>query len=111
MATIQHYERHLSEQLIPGLLDIPGLKLYGITDPHRFAWRTPTVAIRLDGFTPLELANALADRGIYTWNGNFYALSLTENWGLKPVEDFCELDLPTTTRSKKCTACCTPSMR
>jgi len=88
MVTIQHHERHLSEQLIPGLLSIPGLRLYGITDPNRFAWRTPTVAIRLNGYTPLELATALADRGIYTWNGNFYALNLTEKLGIEASGGF-----------------------
>jgi cysteine desulfurase family protein (TIGR01976 family) len=78
MTTIQQYERHLSEQLIPNLLQIPGLSLYGIAEPERFAWRTPTVAIQLDGYTPAELAKLLGDRGIFTWNGNFYALNLTE---------------------------------
>jgi cysteine desulfurase family protein (TIGR01976 family) len=83
MVVIQEYERSLSEQLIPSLLDIPGLTLYGIADPSRFAWRTPTVGLRLAGYTPRELAMALGDRGIFTWNGNFYALNLTQQLGIE----------------------------
>jgi cysteine desulfurase family protein (TIGR01976 family) len=83
MVTIQQYERHLSEQLIPSLLQIPGLSLYGIAAPDRFAWRTPTVAIQLNGYSPAELAKVLGDRGIFTWNGNFYALNLTERLGVE----------------------------
>jgi selenocysteine lyase/cysteine desulfurase len=28
--------------------------------------------------TPLALATKLGDRGIFTWDGNYYALNLTE---------------------------------
>ncbi len=83
MVVIQEYERSLSEQLIPHLLEIPGLTLYGITDPSRFGWRTPTVGIRIAGYTPRELAMALGDRGIFTWDGNFYALNLTQRLGVE----------------------------
>jgi cysteine desulfurase family protein (TIGR01976 family) len=83
MGGIQEYERSLSERLIPHLLEIPGLTLYGITEPSRFAWRTPTVGLRIAGYTPRELATALGDRGIFTWNGNFYALNLTQRLGLE----------------------------
>ncbi|MGA7936734.1 MAG: cysteine desulfurase-like protein [Kovacikia sp.] len=93
MATIQQYERHLSEQLIPSLLKIPGLSFYGIIDPSRFAWRTPTVAIRLKGYTPAKLAKELGDRGIFTWNGNFYALNLTESLGVESSGGFLRIGL------------------
>lgn len=74
----RRYERELCEHLIAGLLKIPGLTLYGITEPARFAWRTSTVAIRLDGKTPYAIAKELGNRGIFTWHGNFYALGLAE---------------------------------
>lgn len=83
MVTIQDYERSLSEYLIPHLLEIPGVTLYGIRDLTRFVWRTPTVGIRVAGYSPAELATALGDRGIFTWNGNFYALNLTQRLGLE----------------------------
>jgi cysteine desulfurase family protein (TIGR01976 family) len=83
MVTIQEYERSLSAYLIPHLLEIPGVTLYGIADPSHVAWRTPTVGIRVAGYSPLELARQLGDRGIFTWNGNFYALNLTRRLGLE----------------------------
>jgi selenocysteine lyase/cysteine desulfurase len=78
MSAIQQYERELSKKLISGLLKIPGLTLYGITEPSQFTWRTPTVSIRIEGKTPATIAEILGERGIFTWHGNFYAISLTE---------------------------------
>jgi selenocysteine lyase/cysteine desulfurase len=83
MRAIQEYERGLAEQLITGLLKIPGLTFYGITDPQRFASRTPTVAVRIEGHTPRELAEFLGQRGIFTWDGNYYAINLTERLGVE----------------------------
>lgn len=83
MSAIQQYERELSHKLISGLQEIPGLTIYGITDPQRFAWRTPTVAIRLQGKNPADVAKELGDRGIFSWHGNFYALNLTERLGVE----------------------------
>ena len=82
-AAIRRYERGLIQPLIAGLLEIPGLTFYGIRDPARFDWRTPTVAIRLAGHTPRELADFLGTRGIFTWDGNYYALNLTERLGVE----------------------------
>lgn len=87
------YERRLSEQLIGGLLDIPGLNLYGITDPARFDQRTPTVAVRLAGQTPYALAQTLGERGIFTWHGNFYALGLSERLGMESTGGFLRIGL------------------
>jgi selenocysteine lyase/cysteine desulfurase len=83
MNTIQAYERGLIEKLIKGLLEVPGLTFYGITDPQRFGQRTPTVSIRIAGHTPRELAEFLGERGIFTWDGNYYALNLTERLGVE----------------------------
>jgi cysteine desulfurase family protein (TIGR01976 family) len=83
MEAIKAYERGLSEQLIAGLLAIPGLTFYGISDPARFDMRTPTVAVRLAGCTPRELAEALGRRGIFCWDGNYYAINLTERLGVE----------------------------
>src|SRR5947207_12940859 len=75
---IQKHERILAEKLIRGLVSIPRLKLYGISDPRRFDQRCPTIAVRIAGHTPLQLATALGERGFFTWDGNYYALNLTE---------------------------------
>ncbi len=83
MSAIQEYERTLSTQLVAGLLAIPGLSFYGIRDPERFDWRTPTVAFRIAGHTPRAIAEYLGQRGIFVWDGNYYALSLTERLGVE----------------------------
>ena len=79
----QQHERELATQLISGLLAIPTLTFYGITDPARFDQRTPTVAIRMEGYTPRELAEQLGERGIFTWDGNYYAINLAERLGVQ----------------------------
>src|SRR5262245_37810706 len=83
MTAIRDYERGLAEKLIEGLLEIPGLTFYGIREPERFGSRTPTVAVRIEGHTPRELASHLGERGIFTWDGNYYALNLTERLGVE----------------------------
>jgi len=75
-------------ELIPGLLGIPGLTLYGIRDPQRFDQRCPTVALRIEGHSPVELATRLGERGIFTWDGNYYALNLTERLGIEKAGGF-----------------------
>ncbi|HEV2988563.1 MAG TPA: cysteine desulfurase-like protein [Candidatus Angelobacter sp.] len=82
-AAIQKHERTLIARLISGLLAIPGLKFYGISDPARFDHRVPTVAIRMDGFSPLQLAQYLGEQGIFTWDGNYFAINLTERLGVE----------------------------
>lgn len=83
MAAIQAYERELFVHFVEGLLAIPGLSFYGISDPGRFGSRTPTAAFRLAGKQPDEVAEQLARRGVYVWSGNFYALAVTERLGLE----------------------------
>jgi len=80
---IVQYEGELAERLINGLLEIPGLTFYGIKDPEKFNQRTPTVAIRMEGYTPRELAEHLGKRGIFTWDGNYYAVDLAERLGVQ----------------------------
>jgi cysteine desulfurase family protein (TIGR01976 family) len=80
---ISRYELHLCDQLISGLLDIPGLTLYGIADSNLFDRRTATVGIRVEGIFPESMSRALGEKGIFTWAGNFYALDLTEALNLE----------------------------
>ena len=79
------YERSLLEQLVPALLEIPGLTFYGITEFARFHERVPTVAVRIAGRSPRELAAYLGERGMFTWDGNYYALNLSERLGVEPA--------------------------
>jgi len=81
--SIREHEVSLATHMIRGLLEIPGLRFFGISDPARFAERVPTVSIRLANHSPLEAATYLGDRGIFTWDGNYYALNLTERLGVE----------------------------
>jgi cysteine desulfurase family protein (TIGR01976 family) len=80
---IRRHEVMLMTKMIDGLLQIPGLRFFGIADPARFEHRVPTVALRLGNFKPLDLAARLGERGIFTWDGNYYALNLTERLGVE----------------------------
>ena len=77
------YERALLTRLLDGLRMIPSLKLFGITDPARFHQRCSTISLRIGEHNPTHIAKFLGDRGIFTWDGNFYALNLSERLGLE----------------------------
>jgi selenocysteine lyase/cysteine desulfurase len=79
--------------MMNGLKGIPRLKIYGITDPARFNDRCGTFAIRIEGHTPLELATKLGERGFFTWDGNYYALNLTEHFDVEKSGGFLRIGL------------------
>jgi cysteine desulfurase family protein (TIGR01976 family) len=90
---IQQHEHHLTAELLGRLLEIPDLTLYGIRDRQRLHQRCPTVAVRIKGWTPLQLATQLGDRGIFTWDGNYYALNLTERLDVEKDGGFLRIGL------------------
>jgi cysteine desulfurase family protein (TIGR01976 family) len=90
---IQQHEQGLAEILISGLLAIPGLTFYGICDLKKLEQRCPTVAVRVAGHTPLELATKLGDRGFFTWDGNYYALNLSERLDVEKDGGFLRIGL------------------
>jgi cysteine desulfurase family protein (TIGR01976 family) len=92
-AAIHEHERALLERMMTGLKKIPGLKIYGITDPARFHERCATLAVRIANHTPLELSTKLGDRGIFTWDGNYYALNLTEHLDVEKSGGFLRIGL------------------
>lgn len=92
-AVIHEHEHALLEKMMAGLKTIPGLKIYGVTDPARFNDRCPTFAVRIEGHTPLELATKLGERGIFTWDGNYYALNLTERLDVEKSGGFLRIGL------------------
>jgi cysteine desulfurase family protein (TIGR01976 family) len=90
---VHDHEKKLMEKMLAGLLAISGLKLYGIKDSHRFDQRCATFVVRIEGHTPLELATKLGERGIFTWDGNYYALNLTEQLDVERSGGFLRLGL------------------
>ncbi len=92
-AAIRPHERAMMEKMIAGLVVIPGLKLYGISDPQRFDQRCATIVVRVEDFTPLELATKLGERGFFTWDGNYYALNVTEQLDVERLGGFLRIGL------------------
>ncbi|MEP7383255.1 MAG: cysteine desulfurase-like protein [Gemmatimonadota bacterium] len=62
-----------------GLEAIDGVTLYGITPGN--GPRTPTLIFTVAGHTSTAVARALAPRGIYASNGDFYAVTVIERIG------------------------------
>ncbi|MDJ0756966.1 MAG: cysteine desulfurase-like protein [Ardenticatenaceae bacterium] len=76
MTTIAGYERQLSARFLSGAEEIPGLRIYGLTDPSKLQWRTPTFSIRMRGRHPQEIGRYLAQKGVFVWTGDFHATTL-----------------------------------
>ena len=83
-SAIESYERDMCSRMVEGLLEIEGVRIWGITDQGRFDKRAPTVSFTHVEKTSSEIGDALAKHGVFVWTGNFYALELTEVLGLEP---------------------------
>lgn len=83
MTAIRSYEFQLSRGLIEAIESVPGTRIYGITDTRRLEERVPTVSFTLEGVPPRRLAERLAEEGFYVWDGNYYALAVTERLGVE----------------------------
>lgn len=83
LSAIRAYEYELSRALLDVLAETPGVTVYGLTDQRRLEQRVPTVSFTLKGKHPRQVAEALDRAGIYVWDGNYYALSVTERLGVE----------------------------
>lgn len=83
MAAVRAYETELSRAILEGLSQISGVHIYGPATPDQVDHRVPTVSFTMDGYSPQEIARRLDQRGIFVWNGNFYALAVTTRLGLE----------------------------
>ncbi len=83
MAAIEAYELGLNKALLEGLSTVPGLHIWGITDPDRLQQRVPTFSFSLQGWHPRTVAEEMDKAGINVWDGNFYALAVLERLGLE----------------------------
>ncbi len=83
MTAIHAYELELSRALLAALESVPGLHLYGLTDARRLEDRVATFSFRLKDLPPRLVAEKLAQHGIYVWDGNYYALNVTERLGVE----------------------------
>jgi cysteine desulfurase family protein (TIGR01976 family) len=83
LTAVRAHEFELSRFLLSELAHIPGLRLYGLSDPRKLVERVPTFSFTLKGRHPRKVAEALANAGIYVWDGNYYALAVTERLGVE----------------------------
>ncbi len=82
MKQIKAYEESISEHFLRGATQVPGLRVYGITDIEDLNHRTPTFAVSLAGYTPEEVAEKLGEQGIFVWEGHYYAVAVMERLGV-----------------------------
>ena len=73
------HEQHLLAGALEGLESLPKVTLHG-----RARDRTPTLMFTVAGRTSTEVAQALAERHVAVWDGNYYAWELERFLGLAP---------------------------
>jgi cysteine desulfurase family protein (TIGR01976 family) len=83
MSAIRAYEFELARALLDVLEETPGVTVYGPTDRRLLEERVPTVSFTLKGKSPRQVAEELDTDNIYVWDGNYYALAVTERLGLE----------------------------
>jgi cysteine desulfurase family protein (TIGR01976 family) len=83
MASIRAFEYEISRLMLDILAETPGVTLYGPSDLRRLEGRVPTFSFRLQGWHPRQVAEKLAQAGVYVWDGNYYALAVTERLGVE----------------------------
>lgn len=73
MEDIHHYEQELVAYVVPKLQDIPGITIYGPTDPAK---RTGVITFNLEGVHPHDLATAMDMEGVAVRAGHHCAQPL-----------------------------------
>jgi cysteine desulfurase family protein (TIGR01976 family) len=83
LGAVRAYEYEISRSLLDTLMEMPGVTLYGLKDVQRLEERVPTFSFRLKGWHPRQLAEEFSRQGVYVWDGNYYAISVTERLGIE----------------------------
>jgi cysteine desulfurase family protein (TIGR01976 family) len=83
MTAIRAYEFEISRAVLEVLEETPGVHLYGLTDMRRLDERVPTFVFTVQGMHPRQVAEKLAESEIYVWDGNYYALQISEQLGVE----------------------------
>ncbi|WP_413536956.1 cysteine desulfurase [Carnobacterium divergens] len=73
MEDIHHYEQELVAYVVPKLQEIPGITIYGPTDPAK---RTGVITFNLEGVHPHDLATAMDMEGVAVRAGHHCAQPL-----------------------------------
>lgn len=83
LTAIHAYEFELSRALLSTLEAVPNLHIFGNTDSRRLDERIATFSFRIADMHPKTVAEKLAAENIYVWDGNYYAINVTERLGLE----------------------------
>ena len=83
LTVLREYDHVLSAAILDELETLPGVQIHGITDRNRLHERVPTVSFTWGDRHPRDIAAALGEQGIFVWDGNYYALAVTERLGLE----------------------------
>jgi selenocysteine lyase/cysteine desulfurase len=81
MNAVKAYEDSLSLQFLQQAVDVPGLRVHGLTDIERLSERAPTFAVSLAGHKPRDVAEYLGQQGIFVWDGHYYAVAVMDKLG------------------------------
>ena len=81
---ITAYETELTQTTLERLAAMERVTLHGIAEPDRAGERTATFCISVHGRDPRSVASELGRQGIFTWDGNYYALGPMRALGLDP---------------------------
>ncbi len=79
MEAMENYEQPLAAKLIAELTALDKVKIYGPPESHP---RTSTVSFTIDGVPSDHVAAVLGEKGLFVWDGHFYAFRLVERLGL-----------------------------
>jgi cysteine desulfurase family protein (TIGR01976 family) len=82
MNAVANYEATLTARFLEGLQSIENIRLYGLGE-ERIGERTPTFALRIRDRHPREVAEHLGRKGIFVWDGDYYAPAVMEQLGLE----------------------------
>ncbi len=75
------HDRHVNllKRLWSGLAEIDGVRIYG---PPPEGMRTSTISFTVKNHPSEKVSRALAEKGVFTSNGDFYATTVAEKMGL-----------------------------
>lgn len=76
MMAIDAYEEPMATKLRSELRKIEGLTLYGPPEGYN---RTSTVTFTIAGKNSHDIAEFMAERGLFVWDGDFYAIEITNH--------------------------------
>ena len=79
MRAMEQHEQPLAEKMLDDLASIQGVRVYG---PPRDCPRTSTISFTIEGKRADRVAEELGKKGLFVWDGHFYAIRLVEKLGL-----------------------------